>query len=573
MKNRFSLMGKIAISLFITSLIIMLLGTAVLYAAFRKEAVQMNSRLQESNLAIAGKNIAEKTDAAEYGAISLFFDREIREKLLNRRVIDSQVELHNQVYGQFLSILNTTSISYIALYRKDGFGVSAGMEIPHSFFDYDSCMDKIQENHPAFSEESSYAVWIPVSVKMNNGVKEAFFMNARILRDVSSNEAVGLMVFYISEKVISEMYSFFGEGSCLTDAQGSVISAQNPERIGTMLGEDGLSQGYIYVQVKNKDWFLAAVPERSTLREMQSAVFFNGITAITLCTLLSIAAALFISRGLTRNIRHLKEVMERTDAGRLDLRYYGKSCDEVDYLGKTYNKVLDDIQKYIAEDKKKQKQIQEGEIRFLQAQINPHLLYNTLDVVIFHIEKSNMEMALCILQSMSGFFKLSLGKGENFHTVRTEITHIRYYMDLQRLCRGKEIALITEIPEELAELKVPCITFQPIVENAYLHGFAGNVNDGWIKISVARIEKEKRGRFSICIMDNGMGMEQEKVRQIEEALHAEKCRGDGYGLWNVYRRMKLYYGEESSIEVESEFGEYTKVTLTIVGECSLERSI
>lgn len=103
--------------------------------------------------------------------------------------------------------------------------------------------------------------------------------------------------------------------------------------------------------------------------------------------MLSMAAAYFISRGLTRNIKHLKDIMERTGAGNLELRYQGKSRDEVDYLGKTYNKMLDDIRGYIAEDKKKQKQIQFGEIRFLQAQINPHLLYNTLDVAIFYMEK------------------------------------------------------------------------------------------------------------------------------------------------------------------------------------------
>ena len=129
MKKRSGLMGKIAGSLFVTSLIIMFLGIALLYTRFRTEAVRMNRLLQESNLEVAGKNIAEKMDAAEYTAISLFFDKNMRKTLLSKHAVEDPVELHNQVYGNFLRILNTaSSISQITLYRQDGFSVSAGLE-------------------------------------------------------------------------------------------------------------------------------------------------------------------------------------------------------------------------------------------------------------------------------------------------------------------------------------------------------------------------------------------------------------------------------------------------------------
>ena len=107
MKYRFGLMGKIAVSLFISSLIIMFLGITVLYTRFRTEAMRMNQLLQEANLEIAGENIVEKMDAAEYTAISLFFDKDMRNILLSKREVNNKVELHNQVYGNFLRILNS----------------------------------------------------------------------------------------------------------------------------------------------------------------------------------------------------------------------------------------------------------------------------------------------------------------------------------------------------------------------------------------------------------------------------------------------------------------------------------
>ena len=109
LKKRSGLMRKIAGSLFITSLIIMFLGIALLYTRFRSEAVRMNRLLQESNLEIAGKNIVEKMDAAEYTAISLFFDKDMRNILLSKHAVEDPVGLHNQVYGNFLRILNAAS--------------------------------------------------------------------------------------------------------------------------------------------------------------------------------------------------------------------------------------------------------------------------------------------------------------------------------------------------------------------------------------------------------------------------------------------------------------------------------
>lgn len=172
-------------------------------------------------------------DAAEYTAISLFFDKDMRNILLSKHAVEDPVGLHNQVYGNFLRILNAaSSISQITLYRKDGFSVSAGLENNFGHYDYDSCMEVIEEYKKGFSEESSYALWIPMAIDLQNGIREPYFMNVRILRDTGSNEPVGMLVFYVKEKVLEDMYSFFGEESFLTDEDGIVISARDRAEIG-----------------------------------------------------------------------------------------------------------------------------------------------------------------------------------------------------------------------------------------------------------------------------------------------------------------------------------------------------
>lgn len=251
----------------------------------------------------------------------------MRNILLSKREVNNKVELHNQVYGNFLRILNTTSsISRITLYRKDGFSVSAGLENNYGHFDYDSCLKVIQKHINNFSEESNYAVWIPVLINLQNGTQEAYFMNARILRDVSSSEPVGILTFYVKEKVISQMYSFFGKDSYLTDSEGKIISAQDRERIGKMeeMDNTGVPET-VFVSVGDRQWYLTAVPENTILDATQDTAFFTMMTAAGFCTFLSMAAAFLISRGLTHNIKYLKEIIECTGAGNLNLRYQGKA--------------------------------------------------------------------------------------------------------------------------------------------------------------------------------------------------------------------------------------------------------
>ena len=204
------------------------------------------------------------------------------------------------------------------------------------------------------------------------------------------------------------------------------------------------------------------------------------------------------------------------------------------------------------------KQKQQSEIRLLQSQINPHLLYNTLDSALCLITKNDNRTAIHILEELSRFFKLSLSKGNFFVSFSTELSHIKSYMELQKLCRNKQIELRVTGDRTLWSVKIMKMTLQPIIENAYLHAYEGIANDGIITIEI----KSCNEILHIEVTDDGTGIEDEELAQLQESLLSEEPTV-GFGLWNVNQRLKKVYGSEYGLTIDSEFGEFTRVTVTM----------
>jgi sensor histidine kinase YesM len=265
--------------------------------------------------------------------------------------------------------------------------------------------------------------------------------------------------------------------------------------------------------------------------------------------------SVILSRELTKPITELKTVMGEVLAGDLSIRYKGVGADETVFLGKTFNTLLDSANSYIEEIKHSVKLKNEAEIKFLQSQINPHLLYNTLDSAQYFISQEDNAAAAVTVEELSKFFKLSLSNDSLYVTLATELHHIRCYMELQRICRGKEIELNITGDENLKRAGIVKTTLQPIVENIYLHAFEGRINDGEILIGL----NEKDGDLKITITDDGVGIEDGDLVTINEELNAEVKNNDSFGLWNVNRRLKACYGNQYGLSIESEFGEYTRV--------------
>lgn len=216
------------------------------------------------------------------------------------------------------------------------------------------------------------------------------------------------------------------------------------------------------------------------------------------------------------------------------------------------------------------KEKSEAQLQALQAQINPHFLYNTLDMVNWMAVKNEGENIQMVMQAMSRFYRLVLSGGENIITIDKEIQMCEAYMKIQVMRQRQNIQFQTDIEENIRSCLIPQITLQPLLENAMIHGI-GSLKNGTGYILLSGWEKENR--IYLQIADNGIGIEKENLRELQKSLgtarerlkkeEADKKSGSHYGLWNIKRRLSLYYGEEIRLDIKSSVDTGTSVTICI----------
>ena len=209
---------------------------------------------------------------------------------------------------------------------------------------------------------------------------------------------------------------------------------------------------------------------------------------------------------------------------------------------------------------REQKQLRKAEFELLQAQINPHFLYNTLDAIVWSAETGNQKQVVKMVGSLSEFFRSSLNKGKELVRVREELSHARSYLEIQQIRYQDILSYEIDVPEELFEYEIPKITVQPIVENALYHGIKNRRGGGKITITGQETESDYR----LIVTDDGMGMDSERLLEITRGL-SDKAPEDAkiYGLYNVNERIRLFYGEEYGISIESEYDRGTTVTIRL----------
>ena len=195
-----------------------------------------------------------------------------------------------------------------------------------------------------------------------------------------------------------------------------------------------------------------------------------------------------------------------------------------------------------------------AELRALQSQINPHFLYNTLDLVKWMAIKGDISEVEVTIKALADFYKCSLNQGKDVVTVAEELRHVRLYHQIQNLRFKQKIMLSIDVPEAFLCCKIPKITFQPLVENAILHGILGKESkSGQIRITGCQNGNE----ILFCIQDNGIGM----LPEERDAMLSSE--GHGYGIRNIVERLRLFYGDAFQFVCHSELGLGTRVELHI----------
>ncbi|WP_139904087.1 sensor histidine kinase [Clostridium thermarum] len=290
--------------------------------------------------------------------------------------------------------------------------------------------------------------------------------------------------------------------------------------------------------------FIGMVPFNELLKEVQLARRLKNVLIMT-GSFLALIISYFVAKKITYPIKKLTRLMKKVEEGDLDVVINVDRKDEIGILGQSFNRMISELKTLIEEVYKNQIIRKEAQLRALQAQINPHFLYNTLDVIYWTSRMENAPKTGEIVNALAKLFRLGLNRGSEITTIGKEIEHLQNYLIIQKVRYDEEPKIEINIPSELYKFKTIKLLLQPLVENALIHGIADLEERGRILVS-GRLEGAE---VVIEVADNGAGMDEERAAEILQGEFEEK---KGYGLKNVNERIKLYFGEQYGIKVFSQ---------------------
>lgn len=328
---------------------------------------------------------------------------------------------------------------------------------------------------------------------------------------------------------------------------------ENDVQIVTSLVGDTMSQ-YIYYEVKGIQQSRAAY-QAFFMNMIRFSLLGMGIVLI-----LVIILSYYIPRSITMPITRISRVTDQVAKGNLSVRAAAESGAEARMLSDSLNAMIDKINELLDQVTTEQIRLRKAEFELLQAQINPHFLYNTLDTIVWLAEAGDQKRVVSMVGNLSDFFRTSLNQGKDIISIREELAHVRSYLEIQQVRYQDILRYEITVPEDLYEYKIPKITIQPLVENALYHGIKNKRGQGTITVS----GKSKENGFVLYVRDNGIGMTQERLNEVRAGIQKLSYTGkEIYGLYNVNERIRLNFGETYGISIESTYGEGTCVSISL----------
>lgn len=301
------------------------------------------------------------------------------------------------------------------------------------------------------------------------------------------------------------------------------------------------------------------------LDALQTTMIRNMVVLMGVVVVLSLVLLYFLltkSRKLSRRIVDpIDRICERLEAigkgSLLVCEPIQADVEEVQLLSDGIESMVGHLKRQIDKNTEQEKQRRRTELALLQAQINPHFLYNTLDTIIWLIESGEISEAVTMVSSLSNYFRFSLSRGKNVITLAEEEQHIRSYLEIQQMRYRDLMEYEIDIPDQLKYFLLPKLTLQPLVENALYHGIKNRRRKGFIHVT-GRTQYE---RMILEVADDGPGMTEERLEEVRASL--ADGRREGFGLRTVHQRIQILFGGEYGLAVESTPDIGTRIIVTI----------
>ena len=301
------------------------------------------------------------------------------------------------------------------------------------------------------------------------------------------------------------------------------------------------------------------MPQR-VLQQNQRNLTVNLLLIGGIMVLVSAVLSMLISRNLTRPLESLMRTIQKIKNGDTELRAKLENKDEIGELGRNFNEMLDQMEELKEKENQTNQLLSQARYNALQAQINPHFLYNTLDTMSSIAENRECPEVSLLSQSLSNIFRYSLNMKEPFSTVARELMHLKNYTYIMSVRMQDNVQYSFDVDKDVMQDKIPRLSLQPLVENALNHGLRNKRGEKWIEIKA----KRANGELHVSVRDNGVGMDAQKMNESLKENTAERSEtGRSIGLHNINARLKMLYGEQYGLYIESRKDEGTCVSMRL----------
>lgn len=448
-------------------------------------------------------------------------------------------------------------------------------------------INSLEELSPNIRKSSGQPLWLPTKSEeieiLSGKFKKNYFTLARKVVDFNTLEEYGYLLIDLEELILEQAYigllDHEGVAIFICDSQGNIISHSDKERIGGTIQDEPFAKevlsnqsGDSYVQyktptgnkvaiystVENNDWKIIKTISTDYLYEeinrMETYLIIGGL----LYTLVIAIYILFFSFRYTEPMMKMMGVIKRVEQGDLTARTEVHSNDEVGQLGHSLNNMIGEMQVLIDQLIREEQAKKEVELEALHAQINPHFLYNTLNTIKWMAKIQGNTSVSTAITALVKLLRISINLGRDMITLKEEIDYVKNYIVIQTLRFGKAINIIYHIDESYTNLSVPKLILQPIVENSIIYG----LEDERLELNIQVNVYSQENRLVIEITDNGPGIPEAVLKDIFTEP-SDRNRFSKVGLNNVNQRIKLYFGSDFGMDIETELGSSTKVILML----------
>jgi two-component system sensor histidine kinase YesM len=577
---RFRSMQTNMVLAFVLLILMTIVIMSVVSYFLSEDAVQSNAKTYTTELVKqVNNNIKSYVNSMKYISDLVDGNPYVQQYMSGQAEDDPEKERERkQAVADFLESMavSRADISSVSLFGYNGQFVPGNKELElNPFIDipsltwYRSAQEAggeyvISPSHvqPVFKDKYPWVVSLSMELtSRESGTKFGIFLidlNFSVMNDMLQDIRLGqrgyLFIVNSEGQIVYHPQQQLIYSKLKTEKIQEVLQIEN----GTFMSGEGGNRKMYTVQESDFGWKIVGVSYVSELVGNQNKMRLSIIVLGLICIVIAIIISLFVSQRVSQPIKQLQGYMKEVEKGNFDIQVPVPTTIEIGRLARAFNMMVGRIKELMSQVVRDQELKRRSEINALQAQINPHFLYNTLDSIIWMAESKKSQEVVLMTSALAKLFRASISKGEELVTIETELEHITNYLKIQKMRYKNKLDYRIETDESVSQYKTIKLILQPIVENAIYHGIKMKRGPGLITI----YSEETAADVLLIVEDNGNGMDEEKLAKLLTQQYEGEA-GKGVGVGNVHGRLKLYFGAQYGLSYTSKPGEGTTVTIRL----------